>query len=142
MLKFEQTRTGTKEIGNVPEKPYRILVVEDEEMILRGIEAFLQDEGFEVRIATSGEESLDILNQEKMDLLIVDMRLPNIDGDMVILEALRLDPSLKFIIHTGSSQYQLPPELRERGLKDTQVLIKPIHDMNLLTNLINDLLKN
>ena len=121
-------------------RPYRILVVEDEEMILRGIEAFLQDEGFDVRIATSGEESLDILAKEKMDLLIVDMRLPNIDGDMVILEALRMDPSLKFIIHTGSSQYVLPPELKAHGIKDSQVIIKPISDMSMLTNLINELL--
>lgn len=123
-----------------PQSKPRILVVEDEEMILWGIQAFLQDEGCEVRIATSGEECLDILAKEKLDLLIVDMRLPNIDGDMVILEALRMDPSLKFIIHTGSSQYTLPPELRAHGIKDTQILIKPIQDMSILTKLIHELL--
>lgn len=122
--------------------PYRILIVEDEEMILRTLEAFLQDEGYYVKTAANGEDSLDILAKEKVDLAIVDMRLPKIDGNIVILEALRLDPTIKFIIHTGSSSYTLPQELTNCGLKESQVLIKPLKDMSVLTDLIDKVMNN
>lgn len=123
-------------------KPYCILIIDDEEMIRLTLEAFLKDEGFEVKLAASGEESLDMLAKEKVDLAIVDMRLPKIDGNIVILEAIKLDPNLKFIIHTGSSGYTLPPELLSLGLKDSQVLIKPLTDMGVLIDLIQKVMNN
>jgi len=118
-------------------RPHRILVVEDEEVIRFNLKAFLQDEGFEVRLASSGEECLDILAKEKIDVAIIDMRLPQMDGNIAILEAIRIDPALKFIIYTGSSGYILPQELLEVGLKPAQILRKPLADMGTLTELIN-----
>lgn len=121
-------------------KSPRILVVEDEEVIRFNLEAFLQDEGFEVRLVSSGEECLDVLEKEKMDLAIIDMRLPQMDGNVAILEARRVDPTLKFIIYTGSSGYVLPQALLDIGLEPGQILRKPLQDMNTLTQLINKLL--
>jgi CheY-like chemotaxis protein len=118
-------------------KPIRILIVDDEEVIRFTLEAFLKDEGFEVLLAASGEECLDILAKEKVDLAIIDMRLPQMDGNVVILESIRLDPKLKFIVYTGSSGYILSPELIQAGLKPAQVLRKPLNDMDILTQLIH-----
>ena len=121
-------------------KIHRILVVEDEEVIRFNLEAFLRDEGFEVHLVSSGEECLDILAKEKIDLAIIDMRLPQMDGNVAILEARRIDPTLKFIIYTGSSGYVLPQELLDIGLDPAQILRKPLPDMSTLTQLINKML--
>ena len=122
------------------QKPYHILVVEDEEVIRFNLEAFLRDEGFQVYLVSSGEECLDILAKEKIDLAIIDMRLPQLDGNIAILEARRIDPKLKFIIYTGSSGYMLPQELLDIGLDPSQILRKPLQDMSTLTQLINKML--
>jgi DNA-binding NtrC family response regulator len=125
-------------------KSPRILVVEDEEVIRFNLEAFLKDEGFEVRLVSSGEECLDVLEKEKIkiDLAIIDMRLPQMDGNVAILEARRIDPTMKFIVYTGSSGYVLPQELLDIGLKPDQILRKPLQDMGVLTQLINKMLEN
>ena len=118
----------------------RILVVEDEEVIRFNLEAFLHDEGYEVFLVGSGEECLDILAKEKIDVAIIDMRLPQMDGNVAILEARRINPMLKFIIYTGSSGYVLPQELIDIGLQPTQILRKPLQDMAMLTTLIQELM--
>ncbi len=122
----------------------RILVVEDEEVIRFNLEAFLKDEGFEVRLVSSGEECLDVLEKEKIkiDLAIIDMRLPQMDGNVAILEARRIDPTMKFIVYTGSSGYVLPQELLDIGLRPDQILRKPLQDMGVLTQLIHKMLEN
>ena len=117
----------------------RILIVEDEEVIRFNLEAFFRDEGYDVKLVSSGEECLDILAKEKMDVAIIDMRLPQMDGNVAILEARRIDPTLKFIIYTGSSGYVLPQELLDIGLEPGQILRKPLQDMGTLIQLISQL---
>jgi two-component system, OmpR family, response regulator VanR len=59
---------------------YNILVVEDERDIAVGIEAYLVNQGYKVFIAGNGVEGLDILEKEKVDLAIVDVMMPRMDG--------------------------------------------------------------
>ncbi len=61
-----------------------ILLVEDEFAVARGIEYALQQEGYDVRIARSGEEGLDFATQQAPDLVVLDVRLPGIDGFEVL----------------------------------------------------------
>ncbi|MDA8202952.1 MAG: response regulator transcription factor [Chloroflexi bacterium] len=61
-----------------------ILLVEDEFAVARGIEYALQQEGYDVRIARSGEEGLEFATQQAPDLLVLDVRLPGIDGFEVL----------------------------------------------------------
>ncbi len=61
-----------------------ILLVEDEFAVARGIEYALQQEGYAVRIARSGEEGLDFATQQAPDLVVLDVRLPGIDGFEVL----------------------------------------------------------
>ena len=62
-----------------------ILIVEDEHAVARGIQYALQQEGYDVGVARSGEEGLEIATREAPDLVVLDVRLPGIDG----FEALR-----------------------------------------------------
>lgn len=108
----------------------RVLVVDDERTVRENLKAYLEDEGFLVRTAESGEAALALLTGEAFEVAIVDMRLPGIDGNAFILQAHQRCPELRFLIHTGSSSYSIPQSLHEIGLAETSVFRKPIVDMN------------
>jgi DNA-binding response OmpR family regulator len=57
-----------------------ILVVEDEHAVARGIQYALQQEGYEVTLAQSGEEGLEVATRAAPDLVLLDVRLPGMDG--------------------------------------------------------------
>ncbi len=58
----------------------KVVIVEDEETLLRNLAAKLQDEGFKVVTATDGEDGLDKIRAEHPDLIILDIMLPRLDG--------------------------------------------------------------
>src|SRR3954462_1628331 len=57
-----------------------ILIVEDEFAVARGIQYALQQEGYQVAVARSGEEGLEFATTQAPDLVALDLRLPGIDG--------------------------------------------------------------
>jgi len=57
-----------------------ILIVEDEYAVARGVQYALQQEGYEVTVAPTGEAGLTIAGEIAPDLVILDVRLPGIDG--------------------------------------------------------------
>jgi len=61
-----------------------ILIVEDEFAVARGIQYALQQEGYEVTVARSGEEGLEFASTQAPDLILLDVRLPGIDGFEVL----------------------------------------------------------
>lgn len=63
----------------------RILVVDDEKIIVKGIKFNLENEGYEVECAHDGAEAVEIVRNVKIDLIILDLMMPNMDG----LEACR-----------------------------------------------------
>lgn len=62
----------------------RVLVVDDDAQILRAVRTSLQGRGYQVRTAPNGETALDSLSTEAVDLVILDLSLPGIDGQEVI----------------------------------------------------------
>src|SRR3954470_9417426 len=61
-----------------------ILIVEDEFAVARGIQYALQQEGYQVAVAKSGEEGLDFATNQAPDLIVLDVKLPGIDGFEVL----------------------------------------------------------
>src|SRR5437868_15224204 len=57
-----------------------ILIVEDEHAVARGIQYALQQEGYQVAVARSGEEGLEFATSQAPDLVLLDVRLPGIVG--------------------------------------------------------------
>ena len=117
--------------------PIRVLVVDDEENVRANMRAFLEDEGFVVLSAASSEEALQVLGRESVELGIIDIRLPGMDGSAFILRACADYPRMHFLIHTGSPSYRLPNELAELGLAPEDVFLKPVMDMSTIVRAIH-----
>ncbi|HET9554687.1 MAG TPA: response regulator transcription factor [Anaeromyxobacteraceae bacterium] len=82
----------------------RILVIEDDPSILRGLQLNLGMEGYAVRSATDGETGLALARAERFDLLVVDVMLPRLGGLDVIRELRRDDPDLPVLILSAKGQ--------------------------------------
>lgn len=120
---------------------YKILIIDDEDMYRFNMVDFFEDESFIVDSAESAEEGLKLVEKNRYDGAIVDMRLPGMDGNQFILNANKIDENLKFVIHSGSSDYAIPKELRDINIKDEFFFLKPLHDMSVLTNAIRQLIE-
>lgn len=107
-----------------------ILIVDDETMIRENLKAYLEDEGWRVAAFESVAPALDWLRDSDFcRVCIMDMRLPDMDGNSAIRALHQLHPDMEFLIHTGSSSYSLPEDLRAMGLDDSRVYQKPLADM-------------
>lgn len=107
-----------------------VLLIEDEQALCETVTAFLEDEGLSVCSVSSGEEALArVTVGDRPKVCIVDIRLPGMDGNASILALHGRMPELRFLIHTGSSDYHLPAELRQLGMTDTMVYSKPQTDL-------------
>ena len=107
-----------------------ILVIDDDPSVRISLVAYLEDEGFEVMSADSGERGLEIIAKTPPQLAIVDMRLPGIDGNEVIVRAHAANPDIKFIVLTGSYDYVIPSAIEDAGLTPDNVMQKPVADMD------------
>ena len=110
--------------------PIRVLVVDDEPSIRNSLVEFLEDCQFTVSSAESAESALELIDHTPIDLAIVDIRLPKLDGDAFILQAHQRFPQMRFLIHTGSVEYKLPDELRAFGVTHKNVFPKPQMDLS------------
>ena len=107
-----------------------ILIVDDETMIRENLKAYLEDEGWRVAAFEAVAPALAWLRAGgACRVCIMDMRLPDMDGNSAIRILHQLYPDMKFLIHTGSSSYSLPEDLRAMGLDDRRVYHKPLSDM-------------
>jgi CheY-like chemotaxis protein len=73
---------------------HRILVVDDEKLSVSLYREILEAEGFEVFTAGNGVECLEIAKKHKPDLILLDMKMPEMDGAQTLLK-LREDPEMK-----------------------------------------------
>lgn len=108
----------------------RILIVEDERTALQALSSLIQDEGFEVLQAETGEQGLQAALNQEPDLILLDIRLPDIDG-LTVLEKLRAGYCDAAVIimtaETSSSN-----AIRATKLGAFDYVSKPINDEHLL----------
>jgi two-component system, OmpR family, response regulator len=122
------------------DKKISVLVVDDEQAIRWSLAEYLEDFDFIVSTAENGEEALKLICEKHFDVGIIDLRLPGMSGESLIEKAHGKDDKIKFIIHTGSSNYELSKELLEIGMDPEYVLLKPLQDLTVLIEKINKLL--
>jgi len=117
-----------------------VLVVDDDRAVRENLLAFLEDEGMRLSEAESGEAAVELASEAcDFELCVMDLRLPGMDGNATVVAMHALQPQLLFLIHTGSVNYALPPELRAMGMKQDHVFMKPLADMGVLADAIRRL---
>lgn len=79
----------------------KILVVDDDSSIRTLYKEELEEEGYEVVVASSGEEALRLFEQEKPDLVTLDILMPDMDGIQVLRKLKELNPRLPIIMSTA-----------------------------------------
>jgi two-component system response regulator AtoC len=103
----------------------RILVVDDEPAVRAGIAQALERLGFEVRLAAAGEEGLRILAAWPAGIVLLDVRLPDMDGLEVLKRLLQDHPETAVIMITGYPSIEAAVESIKQGALD--YLVKPFH---------------
>jgi two-component system, cell cycle sensor histidine kinase and response regulator CckA len=80
-----------------------ILVVEDEQLMLRLLEKFLSQQGYQVLIASDGEEAVEVyhLHRLEIDVVLLDVGLPKLTGWDVLLKMKEDNPDVRVVIATG-----------------------------------------
>jgi len=111
----------------------RILVVEDDPSILRGLQLNLGMEGYRVRSAMDGETGLALARTERPDLLVVDIMLPRMGGLELIRELRREDPDLPILVLSAKGQESDKVAGLELGADD--YIVKPFSLKELLARI-------
>ena len=83
-----------------PRRP-TVLLVDDEESILNSLRRLLRSQPYDVLLATSGAQALEILTQQPVDLVMSDARMPNMDGATLLAHVHELYPATTRIMLTG-----------------------------------------
>lgn len=107
----------------------RILVVDDERSIRLFLEAILVKEDYRVEVAASGEEALARLREGSFDLLLVDLKMGDVDGLQVMAECRRLSPETAVVVLTGHGSMDSAIQALRMGASD--YLLKPCSDREL-----------
>jgi DNA-binding NtrC family response regulator len=109
-----------------PPVPPNILVMEDEFSVAKGLEIVLTEEGYVVDLAMTGQSALDKSNAKLFDLLVADLRLPDIDGMEVVRQVKKKRPQTEAIVITGYPSVSSAVESVKIGVYD--YLRKPFTD--------------
>ena len=120
--------------------PKRILIIDDERLTRISLADFLEEMGYDTATASDGEAGLQLYREHPFDICIVDIRMPNLDGVETIRALHRIAPTCHFIVYTGSPRFTLPPALEQLGITEHHIIRKPVIDMNIFVELIDQLI--
>jgi two-component system, NtrC family, response regulator PilR len=96
----------------------RVLVVDDERSMRELLSIVLRRDGYDVLVAADGKAAVDILKRERVDVLITDIRMPEMTGVDVLREAKRIDPAIISIIMTAFASTDTAVDALRLGAAD------------------------
>lgn len=112
-----------------------ILTIDDEDQIRNSFRLFLEDHDFDIVEAKNGREGLDIFRRRKPDLVLCDLRMPEMDG-LEVLQAIKSEsPDTPIVVVSGTGIIGDAIEAIRRGAWN--YLLKPIQDLSVLLHAIN-----
>jgi len=115
-----------------------ILVVDDEVEICDLLQSFLTEEGYQVFTATNGLEAISLGKQNELDLALLDIKMPGMDGIEVFRKLKKVRGDMGVIILTGYGTLGTAKEAMRLGAYD--YLTKPF-DLGLVKNIIQEALE-
>jgi len=99
-------------------KKQKVLVIDDEQVVLDSVRKILTDENYEVYVSLSGREGLNWAIQKKYDIVLTDIRMPDIGGMRVLRDIKRANPSLPVVMITGYASVQSSVQAMKLGAAD------------------------
>ena len=113
----------------------RILIVDDEKNLTTALDSFFQSKGHEIYIANSGESALEFLKKEKVDLVLLDLSMPGVDG-IEVAKTVKKKSNARLLILTAYSE-----EYKQKlaSVKPDGVMTKPFGVLTLI-NKVQELL--
>src|SRR5918996_1639584 len=96
----------------------RVLVVDDERSMRELLSIVLKRDGYDVLVADNGRAAVDILKRERVDVLITDIRMPEMTGVDVLREAKLIDPGIISIVMTAFASTDTAVEALRLGAAD------------------------
>ncbi len=112
-----------------------ILVVDDEKLLLLTTKIILQRAGYQVTTALDGYEALRLLHSKHYTLVIVDLRMPGLDGMDLILEIRKTHPNMPIVVFAANGNDESVKEAAARGAN--AYLVKPIDPSLILEKVRN-----
>jgi sigma-B regulation protein RsbU (phosphoserine phosphatase) len=122
------------ETAPLENRPARLLTIEDDLSVRAGIVAFLEDSGYQMLQAESGNEGLAVFHQERPDAVLCDLSLPGMDGLDVLSVIAKSSPETPVIMVSGASLIGDAVKALQNGAWD--FLTKPIGDMGMLESAV------
>ena len=110
--------------------PMKVLIVDDEVFIRESLSIFLEDEGFEVITAENGRIGVEKFIKNKPDIVILDLRMPEMSGMEVIQKIREITDLVPIIIVSGNNEVSDAVEALRIGAWD--YITKPIKDLNIM----------
>lgn len=96
----------------------KILIVDDESFISETLERILSEENYQSLVAQTGQAALDVFGEELVDLVLLDLNLPDIPGIEILRKLKEMDPDLLVIIITGYASVESAVEALKLGAYD------------------------
>lgn len=110
----------------------KILLVDDEESIRHSLGEILRLEGYQVTTVASGEAAVQVLENENFDLMLLDLKMPGMDGLEVMRAATKLAPDTRIVLLTAHGSLESAIEALRQGAHD--YLIKPASSREILNS--------
>ncbi|MBI4962548.1 MAG: response regulator [Desulfomonile tiedjei] len=112
---------------------FRVLLVDDEPDFLETLVKRLKKRKLEVFSASNGKEALDVLKETPVDVVVLDVRMPDMDGIQTLREIKKIRPGVEVIMLTGHASVEVAIQGMELGAFD--YLMKPMDIDELLYKL-------
>lgn len=93
----------------------KLLIVDDEEGIVEEITDFFQSEGYDVHGAVTGEGAIQMLREQEPHLVMIDLKLPDMSGLLVLKVAKDMNPHIKAIVNTGYVDQNMVEQAEQLG---------------------------
>ncbi|MGI5076328.1 sigma-54-dependent transcriptional regulator [Treponema maltophilum] len=104
---------------------YTILIIDDEKNIREGLGAALEMEGYKIALASDGKAGLERLVKGDIDLVITDLRMPEVSGEQVLAKVTAENPGVPVIVLTGHGSIDSAVDAMRNGAYD--FLTKPLN---------------
>lgn len=106
------------------------MIVDDDETLVTLFQMILQEEGYIVETAKTGQQALDVVKKTDFHLVLLDIKLPDIMGDEVASEVKKINDKTRIVLITGYPSFKDCIDALDIGIDE--ILLKPIGTTELL----------